>query len=501
MNIEDNSPAQQQSMARQDERSEAKRLRISLIVIAAAQLMLVLDDTIANIALPSIQREFDIPSAMLPWFVNAYILAFGSLLIFGGRLGDVYGRRRILQIGMGLFTIASLLCGIAPSAEILMVSRGIQGVGAALTAPNALGLIATTFPVGKERNSAMATYGAMSALGIVGGVILGGAVTDLLDWRWVFLINVPIGFVILAGSKILAKSERHQAPIDMVGAVTVVSSMFLLTYSITMATEAGWSNVVAIGSLVVAIIFAALFVLSQSRQSSPMMPLSLFRDRNRSGSYASMIFVGMGLMGTFYLLALYMQQISNYSPLMTGIAALPFSIGIIIASIISSKLIEKYPPRVVAMPGLVIAALGMVWLANLEVGSTYIGHIMPALFITSFGLGMAAITLTLTAVHGVDVKHVGIASALLNTSQQIGAALGLAIFTAIATTASQVLLPDAAIALTLALKGGDAGTISSAKEALTHGYAYAFSYGAAFLLFAALLLGVSINTNQTQKAN
>ncbi len=486
--------------ANQAEQPSMKHLRLSLLIIATAQLMLVLDDTIANIALPSIQRDFGVSAATLPWIVNAYILAFGSLLLFGGRLGDVYGRRRMLQFGMVLFTVASLLCGIAPNAELLIVSRGVQGIGAALTAPNALGLIAATFPVGRARNSAMATYGAMSALGIVGGVILGGVLTDLLSWRWVFLINVPIGIAILAGSRILAQGDRHQAPLDAIGAATAVSAMFLLTYGITQAAEAGWSDPFTIGSLVVAMILAALFVLSQARQSQPMMPLELFQDRNRSGSYATMVFVGMGLMGTFYLLALYMQQVLMFSPLLTGVAALPFSVGIIIASILSSKLIERYPPRFVAMPGLVIAAIGMARLSTLGVGSAYVGHIMPALFVTSFGLGMAAVTLTLTAVHGVDEARSGIASALLNTSQQSGAALGLALFSAIAALASQTILPEAATALPHALAEGDDSTLAAAREALTHGYASAFGYGAAFLLLAAFLLVLTVNTRQTQGA-
>ncbi|WP_138473456.1 MFS transporter [Poseidonocella sp. HB161398] len=284
--------------------SEQQRLRLYLFVISVAQLMLVLDDTIANIALPSIQREFGVSAATLPWIVNSYILAFGGLLLFGGRVGDVYGRRRVLRIGMGIFTLASLLCGVAPNSEILIASRGIQGVGAALTAPNALALITATFPAGRERNSAMATYGAMSALGIVGGVIIGGLLTGLLSWRWVFLINVPIGIVLVAASRVLREGERHKAPLDAVGAVIGAGAMFSLTFGVTRAAEDGWNDAITIAAFAAAIALGALFVQSQSGKARPMMPLSLFNDRNRSGSYATMVFVGAGLMGTFYLLAL-----------------------------------------------------------------------------------------------------------------------------------------------------------------------------------------------------
>mgnify|MGYP001236464723 CR=1 FL=1 len=475
-----------------------QRLGIALLIISVAQLMLVLDDTIANIALPSIQQDFGITASILPWIVNAYILAFGGLLLFGGRVGDVYGRRRVLRIGMSVFTLASLLCGIAPNAETLIASRGLQGIGAALTAPNALALIAVTFPAGKERNAAMATYGAMSALGIVGGVIVGGFLTGVLGWRWVFLINVPIGIALLLASGIPAEGERHKAPLDAVGAVIGAGAMFSLTFAVTHAAESGWGDAITIGMFALTLILGILFGWNQSNKAQPMMPLSLFQDRNRSGSYATMVFVGAGLMGTFYLLALHMQQVMLFSPIWAGVGALPFSVGIILGSVISSKLAEKLAPRLLAGPGLVVAAGGMVWLSGLEVDSTYLWHVMPALFLSAFGLGVAAVTLTLTAVHGVAGERAGIASALLNASQQTGAALGLAVFTTIATLASRKILPEAAAALQTALSKGDEATILQAREALTAGYANAFGYGAVFLVIAAVLVVLTVNTRDTQ---
>ena len=475
-------------------------LGLSLLVIATAQLMLVLDDTIANIALPSIQRELAVPGPTLPWVINAYILAFGGLLLFGGRVGDLFGRRRVFRVGLGLFTLASLLGGLGLNAEMLIGARALQGLGAALTAPNALALIATNFPVGKPRNSAMAVYGAMSALGITIGVLLGGVLTGTLGWRWVFFINIPIGLAVLTGSRVLAEGERNAGRLDTSGALTGTGAMVALTYGITHAAEHGWGNAVTLGSLGGALVLALLFLSLQARGANPMLPLGLFRDRNRSGSYATMLFVGAGLMGTFYLLALYLQQVLGFTPLWTGLAALPFSAGIILGAGISSELVERLAPRLVAGPGLLLGALGMLWLSALAVNSSYAAHIMPALFLTSFGLGMAAVTMTLTAVHGVAEDRAGVASALVNMAQQIGAALGLAVFTTISISASNQWLPGAATVLQEGLAGQDAGGVVRAGEALTHGYTAAFLAGAGMLLGAAVVVTAAINTRRTQGA-
>ncbi len=286
-----------------------RRLGLSLLVIATAQLMLVLDDTIANIALQSIQRDLGVSAAALPWVINAYVLAFGSLLLFGGRVGDLYGRRRVFRVGLVIFTLASLLGGLGLNVEMLIAARGLQGVGAALAAPNALALIATTFPVGKERNSAMAVYGAMSALGITIGVLLGGLLTGLLNWRWVFFINVPIGLAVLAGTVALIEGQRNAGKLNSLDAISGTGALLALVYGITRGGEHGWSDAVTLGSFVVALALAALFLSLQARREHPMLPLGLFRDRNRAGAYATVLFIGAGLMGTFYLVTLYLQQV------------------------------------------------------------------------------------------------------------------------------------------------------------------------------------------------
>ena len=355
-------------------------LGLSLLVIATAQLMLVLDDTIANIALPSIQRELAVPAPPLPWIINAYILAFGGLLLFGGRVGDLFGRRRVFRAGLGLFALASLLGGLGVNAEMLIGARALQGLGAALTAPNALALIATNFPVGKPRNSAMAVYGAMSALGITIGVLLGGVLTGTLGWRWVFFINIPIGLAVLAGSGVLAEGERNAGRLDTPGALTGTGGTVALTYGITHAAEHGWGDAVTLGALGAALVLALLFLWLQARGANPMLPLGLFRDRNRSGSYATMLSVGAGLMGTFYLLALYLQQVLGFSPLWAGVASLPFSAGIILGAGISSKLVERLAPRLVAGPGLLLGALGMLWLSALV---CHLPRIAPFLWVSA----------------------------------------------------------------------------------------------------------------------
>ena len=475
-------------------------LGLSLLVIATAQLMLVLDDTIANIALPSIQRELGVSASTLPWIVNAYVLVFGALLLFGGRVGDLFGRRRVLRIGLVLFTVASLLGGLGLNAGMLIGARGLQGVGAALVAPNVLALIATTFPVGKPRNKAMAVYAAMSAVGITVGVLLGGVLTGLLSWRWVFLINIPIGLAVLACTRALVEGQRSQGRLNTFDAVSGTVAMVALAYGITRGGEHGWGDVVTLGSFAVAAVLMVVFLSLQGRREHPMLPLGLFRDRNRSGSYAAILFIGGGLMATYYLLTLYMQQVLEFSPVMAGLASLPVAFGIVLSAGISSKLVERLAPRTVAAPGLLVAAAGMYWLSTLAVGSSYVWHVLPALFVTYFGLGMGFMPMTLTAVHGVAEEWAGVASAMINTAQQLGAALGVSVLATISTSAANGRLPEAARVLQEGLAASNTGLVTRAGEALTYGYTTAFLAGAGLLLAAAVIVIAAVNTRRTQGA-
>ena len=370
-------------------------LGLSLIVIATAQLMLVLDDTIANIALPSIQREMAVSAATLPWIINAHILAFGGLLLFGGRLGDLFGRRRVFRAGLGLFPLASLLGGLGVNAEMLIGARALQGIGAALTAPNALALIATNFPVGKPRNSAMTACGAMSALGIAVGVLLGGVLTGTLGWRWVFFINIPIGLAVLAGSGVLAEGERNAGRLDTPGALTGTGATVALTYGITHAAEHGWGDAVTLGALGAALVLALLFLWLQARGANPMLPLGIFRSTQFSAANAVTFVVYAALMAAFFLLPVQLQEVLGYSPMGAGLALIPDTVLMLVLSARAGRLAERIGPRVPMSAGPILAAAGLALLATVGDGSSYLLGVLPGLVV--FGLGLSLTVAPLTA--------------------------------------------------------------------------------------------------------
>jgi EmrB/QacA subfamily drug resistance transporter len=406
----------------------------------------------------------------------------------------------VFRIGLGVFTLASLIGGLGVNAVMLIASRGLQGLGAALVAPSALALIATTFPVGEARNKAMAVYGAMSALGITIGVLLGGVLTGLLSWRAVFFINVPIGLAVLAGTTALLEGERHQGRLDTIDALSGTGALFALAYGITRGGEHGWTDPVTVAAFVAALALGALFMWLRARRANPMLPLGLFADRNRSGSYVAMLFGGAAAMGTFYLLTLYLQEVLRFSPIRTGLSSLPFSAGIILGAGISAKLVARLAPRAVAGPGLAVVAAGMYWLSTLTSDASYATHVLPGVFLVAFGFGLTAVAMTLTAVHGVAEAQAGVGSALVNVAQQIGAALGLAVFTTISLAAADRRLPGAAAALQDGPRTSDAAALARAGEALTHGYTTAFLWGAGMLLITAMVVFAAVTTRRTQGA-
>ncbi len=475
-----------------------RHLGLALFVIAAAQLMVVLDATITNIALPAIQTDLGVSDANLAWIVNSYALAFGGLLLLGGRAGDLFGRRRIFQVGIAVFTLASLLGGLAPNEGMLIAARILQGVGAALAAPNALALITTTFPEGKPRNTAMGVYAAMAGIGATVGLLLGGVLTDVLDWRWVFFVNIPIGLAVLAGTKNLVEAERDSGKLDVSGAITGTGGLIALVYGITRGGEHGWPNSLTLASFATAAVLLVVFLFVQARTAHPMMPLRLFKDRNRSGAYATMLFIGSGMFAMFYFLTLYTQLILGYSAVKTGLAFLPFSLGMGVAAGVSSKLIAKVPLRLITGPGLLVAAVGMFWFATLEPDSSYTTHLMPAMFVTALGLGMSFVPMTLGAVSGVSDEDTGIASALLNTAQQIGGALGLAVLSTLSTSAANDKLPEAAGALYQGLATKDFALVARAGEAVTHGYAMAFVAAGVMFLGGLAVTALAINAGKQE---
>lgn len=460
--------------------SSSRTAGAALLVIATAQLMLVLDDTIANIALPAIQAELTMRASTLPWVINAYILAFGGLLLFGGKLGDLAGRRRVLRIGLVLFTAASVVAGLAWNPEALIIARAAQGIGAALAAPNLLALITTTYPAGAPRDKALAVYAAMSGIGITGGLLIGGVLASTLGWRSVFLINLPIGLAVLAGTRTLPESTRGTGRLDLPGAITATLGLVSLVFGITQSGENGWDAPLTLAALVVAAIALLTFVLRQRQARAPMLPLTILTDRNRAGSYLATVVIGGGLMGGFYLLTLYLQKVAGLDPLLTGLAFIPFSIGIIAGSGVGSALASRVPSRLLASAGLLLGAGGFLWLSAITPETRYLMHIAPALLLTSFGLGSSFLILTLTAVRAVPHEVVGIASSLVNTAQQVGAALGLAALTATAVAVSAT------------------SADPTSDTALSAGYSAAFVVATIAALAAAALVALTVTKETTE---
>jgi MFS family permease len=360
---------------------------------------------------------------------------------------------------------------------VLIVARAVQGIGAAMTAPNALALIATTFSDRKMRDSALSLYGAMSGLGIVVGLLLGGVLTGTLGWRWVFFINVPIGLLVLLGSRTLASTEPHTGRLGGVGAGLGTGGMVALVYSITRFGEDGFTDPLALGLVAAGVVALGAFTLTQSRSRSPLVPLSLFRDRNRSGAYLTMLLVAVGPMGTFYVITLYLQQVLGFSPLLTGISWLPFALGIVVGAGTAPKVLLHIGPRYLAAAGALLSAAATFWLSRITVEATYWVDLAPAMFLLAVGFGAVAVTLTQAAVYRVDPDKAGIASALLNSAQQIGVALGLAVLAGIAATVT----------------AAPQNTALPTGEGLVAGYGTAMIAATGLLLAAATLALVTLN--------
>ncbi|QKW44418.1 MFS transporter [Streptomyces microflavus] len=446
------------------------KLGLALAVIAAAQLMLVLDNTIVAVALPSMQSALGLSDANLGWVITAYALAFGGLLLAGGRAGDLFGRRRVFRTGLVVFTLASLLGGLAGSGEVLLIARVLQGVGAAIAAPTALSLLASTFPAGPARNKALGVYGAMGGLGSVVGLLLGGALTEFLSWRWVMYINIPIAVAVLIGTSVLKEGERDRGKVDVPGALTATFGFGSLVYGINRAGEKGLGDSTTLIALAVAIVLIVAFIAIQRSSRAPMVPGAVVADKSRAGANAVMFLVGAGMFATFYFLTLYMQIVKGYEPMITGLAYLPFAIGIgIAAGGVGPQLLAKVPERSVIAVGLVIGIAGMVWLSLLEPGQNAFAVLLPAQLVCGFGLGLVFVTVTIISVRGVSPEDTGIAAGLINTSQQIGGAVGLAILAATASVITEGRLP------------GDR------SEALTTGYSYGLLIGGGIYLLALIV--------------
>ncbi|MGN6635746.1 MAG: MFS transporter [Oryzihumus sp.] len=473
-----------------------RHLGLALTIISAAQLMVVLDGTIVNIALPHIQTDLGFTPGNLSWVVNAYTLAFGGLLLLGGRLGDLLGRRRMFVIGVLLFAAASRFGGLAQNEAMLLASRALQGVGAAIASPTALALITTTFPAGPPRNRAFAVYAAMSGAGAAVGLILGGILTES-SWRWTFFVNVPIGLVVaFLAPRFLGESARQHGAFDLPGALTGTLGLGSLVYGLTHAAPPHhWSDTLTVVPIVVGLVLLAAFVVIERRAEHPLLPFRILADRTRGVSFTVMLVVGAAMFSMFYFLGLFIQQVLGYSPVKTGFAFLPFSFGVVIAAQVASRLINRVDPRWIAGAGTLFAAGGMWGFSQLTVQSDYATALLPFILLLSVGMGLTFVPLTLTAVAGVAKRDSGVGSAVLNTMQQVGGTLGLATLSTVFANA----LKDKAIELQGALHAGVQSGHVPPAQAKTLGAQIPLvvqTYGStqAFIVAAVMILGGAVIT-------
>jgi EmrB/QacA subfamily drug resistance transporter len=448
-----------------------------LALILSCQLMVVLDATIVNIALPDIRTALHFSPASLSWVINAYTLSFGGLLLLGARAGDILGRRRTFLAGITLFTLASLLGGFAASSGELLAARAAQGIGAALAAPSALALLMTMFPQGRERTRAIGLYTAVSIGGSAVGLIAGGMLTQWVSWRWVLFVNVPIGVAVIALSRlVLPDTPRRSGRFDLTGALSSTIGMTALVYGLVHAASNGWANTATIASFAVGVVLLAAFVLTELRASSPITPLRLFADRNRSTSYLARLLLAASMLGMFFFLTQFLQNLLGYSPLKTGVAFLPLTAMLFAASTLSARvLMERFGNRAQIAGGVALSTGGLLWLTQLSQTSNYLSVLGP-LLLFGIGSGTAFVPLTTAALNGVAPEDAGAASGLVNVMQQLGGSLGLSVLVTVFGTAS-----------THAARHGSPG--ESAAEVARH----AFMVGAdrAFLV-AAMLLAATV---------
>jgi EmrB/QacA subfamily drug resistance transporter len=502
-----------------------RHLGLALVLICVAQLMVVLDATIANIALPYIGHDLHIAQANLSWVVTGYALTFGGLLLLGGRLGDLYGRRRLFMIGVSTFAIASLLGGVAQNELMLLGSRGLQGVGAAIASPTALSLITTMFPPGALRNRAFSVYAMMSGAGAAVGLILGGWLTGIdpsFGWRLTFLINVPIGLAAAALARpILAESEPNTGELDLPGAVTATAGLLAIVFGLTHAGDQryGWGDPWTMVSLVVGAVLLVAFVAIERRVEHPLLPFRVLANRTRATSFAVMMLVPAAMFAMFFFLSLFVQNVMGWTPLHTGFAFLPFSAGIVFAATVASKLMSHVDPRWLAGAGTAMSGAAlygfsrMPYDANLAspdfgVHAGYVSNLLPFIVLMSLGMGMTFVPLTVTAVHRVGARDTGVGSGVLNTMQQVGGALGLATLSTVAVHFAQTKGADlgkqvAALANSAGTVPPDASTMQHLKEtitrvAFTEGATHAFLTGALMIWLGTLIALAFLNVKHTE---
>jgi EmrB/QacA subfamily drug resistance transporter len=486
----------------------SRRLGLALAVIATAQLMVVLDTTIVNVALPHIQTALGFSNTNLEWVVNAYALTFGGLLLLGGRSGDLLGRRRVFIAGILTFALASLLGGFATGQAWLLTARAIEGVGAAFAAPTALSLIAVTFPEGPPRNRAMGVYAGMSATGAAVGLLASGLLLTYLNWRWVFFVNVPIGLAVaLLAPRVLGESERRRGRFDLPGAITGSLGLAALVYGLSNAATtpngvSHWGDTKVIVSLVAAAVLLVSFGIIEVRSNQALVPLRVLRSRDRTGAYLVSLCVGTALFGMFFFLTLFLQDVLGYSPLKTGVAYLPLTSLILVATAVASQLVSRIGALPLMIAGSAAVAGGMFWQSRVTEHSTYVSGLLGPMLLTATGVGLIFAPLLLVSLTKVADHDTGVASSLVNVGQQVGGAIGLALLGTVAWSAvSNSLRSQAAAAAktaTVHLSAAQAAALRKAgtNHALAHGFSEGYLVSAGIMLLALVITVVLIRVKR-----
>jgi EmrB/QacA subfamily drug resistance transporter len=460
-----------------------ERRWFALILLCFAQFIVVIDAAIVNVALPSIGEGLGFSQENLAWVVNAYVLTFGGFLLLGGRMADLLGRRRVFLAGLVLVAVASLAAGFSANESQLIAARAAQGLGAAIISPSALSIITTTFSDGAERNKALGAWGAVAGLGGAAGVLFGGILTDGLGWEWVLWINVPVALIVAALTPPLvaeSRSESETRHFDAAGAVTVTAGLSVLVYALVDATEAGWGSTQTVGLLALSAALLAVFVAIELRSQAPLVPFRIFRLRTLTGANVVGLLVGASLFSMFFFITLYMQQVLGYSAIKAGLSYLPLALMIIVASGIASQLVTRIGFKPVLIAGMTFIAVALVWFSQVSVGGGFVTDILGPSLVAATGLGFAFVTTTIAAVSGIRDQESGLASGLINTSQQIGGALGLAVLATIANSRTDDVV---------ASSGGDPSALTNA---LTEGFQAAFLGGAAIAALGLVLTLVLI---------
>ena len=459
---------------------------LALALLAAAQFVVILDASIVNVALPSIGADLQFSQENLSWVVNAYVLVFGGFLLLGGRMADLLGRRRLFMSGLVIFALASLAGGLSQTEGQLIAARAVQGLGGALLSPAALSLVTVLFAEGAERNKAMGVWGAVAGSGGAVGVLLGGMLTEWAGWEWVLFVNVPVGIAAaMIAPRLLPESRTTGARhFDFAGAISITAGLSLLVYTLVDANSAGWGSAQTIGLGALSLALIGSFYVIERRSKAPLMPFpGIFRIRTITGINVSAVLIAAALFSMFFFISLYMQQVLGFSALEAGLAYLPLAVGIIVTAGATAGLVTRFGFKPVLVSGLIVTAAGLLWFTQVDAGGSYLSDLLGPMLLAAVGLGLAFVSMTVAAVSGVEAHEAGLASGLINTSQQIGGALGLAILATVANTTT-----------TDALAAGDQMPV-----ALTDGFQAAFTVGAGFAIAGAILATVLVSSRASRE--